>query len=344
MTLRNVLFVVSILGAASVAYAQSAFFGAASGITITTTPEHPGANAHVHLAAASPAINLDRSDITWYADNAAIAQGAGVKEADIITGPLGSETRVLVVAQSADGTSVSGEAFIRPTEVDLLWESDSYVPPLYRGRALPSAGGALRVEAVARFETPDGAAVPDSDIIYTWRRNGSVQQSESGRGKSSAILPAPALFGTDTISVDAVSADGALSGSASASVPSTEPLLMLYEDHPLYGLMMHQALLAQTSISDSEMAFAAVPYFAPVQSPNDPRLNYAWQVNGTNVPPDGTQPNEITINADKSNGLAQVALALTRAADWSMNAKGVWSISFSAAGIAPGADPFRTTQ
>lgn len=326
-------------------HAQSQFGSAEMNIYVTARPEHPAPGESVLLTAESSQADLERSDITWYVNNNIVVQGPGAKEAVTLAGPLGSETEVFVLARSANGESFAGRVLIRPVEIDLLWESDSYVPPFYLGRALPSAGTTLRVQAVARFKTPDGASVTERDIIYTWKRNGVVQRAISGRGKSSVQLSAPPLFGAVTVEVEAVSLDGSLVGQAIVLVPSVEPVLALYKNHPLFGVMYHQALTGQTFIPDSEMTFTAVPYFAQAKDPNDPRLIYAWKVNGKNISAGDASPGELTINANKSNGLARIELLLTHSTNWLTQSNGVWGLSFSSAGNnSDGAGPFQTLR
>lgn len=342
----KILFLLVLLAfPAAPIHAQIAAPGEDGRIVISMTPENPLPSGFVHLSAASPMIDLAQSDITWYADKKIIAQGAGLAEADIAAGPLGSEVDVVVIAQSNDGSTASGEAFVRPTEINLIWESDSYTPPFYRGRALPSAGTKIRAQAIADFKLPNGTLVPESSITYTWRRNGSVIQTASGRERSFAVLPSPTLFGTDTIEVEAVSADGTLSGTASVNIPSVEPVLTLYEDNPLFGIMYSKALAQAATVKDPEVTFAAIPYFAEANSPDDSQLTYNWQVNGQRVPADYTRPSEITINSDKSTGNAGIALSLTRLRNWYMKADGQWNISFPNGGSGTsGADPFSAAK
>ena len=228
--------------------------------------------------------------------------------------------------QSAADTSA--QSSIPASPVDLLFDANSYVPPFYLGRALPSPGSVLRLHAIPHL-TPH---VPDSDITYTWRRDGAVVGAISGKGKSSVSIAGPTLFAADTISVDAVSADGTSYGSASVVIPSIDPQLTLYEDHPLFGIEYYNALLGQSSIPDLEMTFAAVPYFAAVSGPSDPSLNYAWIVNGASVAASATSSNEITINADNSSGVAAIAASLTSSVNFLLDASGAWNVLFSRGG------------
>lgn len=324
-----ILFGVLFFGASS---ADAQFFGGREApIFLSLSPEHPLPGETVRITADSSFIDLSQSDIEWFADDKSIAQGPGQNNVDIAAGPLGSKTRVSVVARALNGTSASGEAFIRPAKVDLLWESDSYIPPFYRGRALPSAGTFIRANAIVYFEPEGAMQTPEQDIVYTWKRNGSAVPSASGRGKSSAIFPSPTLFGTDTIRVIAATVDGRYEGEARVVISSIEPVLALYKDHPLFGIMYNQALEKSAFVPDAEMTFVAVPYFAEAEWGNDPRLIYSWSVNGAGIPTDESRRSALTVNAEKSSGIAQIALSLTHAVNLFMQSSGRWEVSFGAA-------------
>lgn len=215
-------------------------------------------------------------------------------------------------------------------DIDLLWEADSYVPPFFRGRALPSAGTNLRLQAIAHFRDASGAPIPSQNLQYTWRRNGYVIAGVSGEGKSKVIIPAPPLFGSDTISVE-TKKDGITLGSASERISSIEPSLDLYENHPLFGILYHQAFPAQNFIPEEEASFIVIPYFAQARNENDPNLIYEWKVNGHAVQ-NGSRPSEITINASNSSGTAFIELALSHLTNIYLNVAHSWAVIFEGSG------------
>ena len=319
--------------------AQLGLLGIESSLSIGLSPLHPSPGETVELTVKSAVLDLGESTVLWRANGKIIAQGDGINSAQVVVGALGVPTTIEVGVLAPDGISASGRAVIIPTELDLLVDSDSYVPPFYRGRALVSAGTTMHLLAIPRFKRPGGSLVATSDLIYTWRRNGEVLGSISGRGKSSAYIPFLHLYGADNFSVEARTADGMLSGEARVSIQSIEPMLALYQDHPLYGILYHKSLEASTSISESETTFAAVPYFAQAQSVNDPDLAYAWHVNGVSVPSSVSTPSEITINAANSSGIALIELELTHTNNFYMDVKRVWNVILSSS--EPLQDQFR---
>jgi hypothetical protein len=208
----------------------------------------------------------------------------------------------------------------------LLVDSDSYVPPFYRGRALPSAGTTIRLQAIPYFKNANGSLVPASNIVFTWKQDDRVVGTVSGLGRSSVVLPAALLYGTTDIEVDAHSADDTSFGTATVNLPSVVPPLTLYQDNPLLGITYYRAIGDSTAINDTEMTFAVVPYFAQAQSPNDPQLSYAWTVNGSSISPDPTDPSEITLNAKDSAGTAAIGLSLSQSNNIFMSSTNSWNI------------------
>ncbi|MDZ4227059.1 MAG: hypothetical protein U1D26_01120 [Patescibacteria group bacterium] len=320
------LFVVS---GAGIAHAQFTSARAAPFLIISMTPVHPGPRDLVRLTVHSPLLDISKNNIVWNAGGKVIAQGVGVASADITAGALGSRTNVTVQATALDGSALSAAVHVVPTKIDLLFDSDSYVPPFYRGRALPSTGTSIFLEARPHFLRPDGSSLTDADITYTWRRNGQVLASVSGRGKSRVVIPSPVLYSTDDISVEAISDDESFSGEASEVIAAAGPFVSLYEDSPLYGILYNNALGASAQINESEITLAAIPYFASVASPADPLFRYSWRVNDTPVNVNNTAPNELTLSGDPQNYEARIDLALTHARNLFLDAHGEWNIKLS---------------
>lgn len=320
-------------------HAQFGLSDVGNALTIGFSPATPSPGDTVKVSVQSSLLDISESDILWQANGKTIAQGKGLDSARVIAGALGVETKLTVTVTASDGSSASTEATINPTELDLLVDSDSYTPPFYRGLPLPSVGTNLRLQAVPRFKRGN-VTIPASELIYTWRRNSEVLGSISGRGRSTAIIPIEHIFGTDIISVEAQSADDQLSHVSSISASADEPVLILYEDDPLYGVMYHRALSASAFIPGEEATFAAVPFFVLARNIYDAALHFDWRVNSAEITANPKNPSELTINAENSSGVAFVELIVTHATNFYLNAKNTWNITFSSPSGAGASDPF----
>lgn len=295
-------------------------------LTIEMQPSFPESNTPLSLSVRSISTDLSRAAISWYVNGELVTEGFGEVQARATTGGIGTRTEIRVEVVGENDELLIATRTVQPAEVDLLWETDSYVPPLYLGKRLASSGARVRTEAIPRLVRPDGTYVPTRDIIFTWRKNDAVITDASGRGKSSATFSGPELFGSDTITVEAASIDGSLLGAASVLIPSRTPFVLLYQEHPLFGTLFHRTLREESQLPDTEVTFVAAPFFASATTADDSRLSYAWRVNRTSITPDASTPSRITINADGSDGSARVELSVNHATDIVMDARGIWRI------------------
>lgn len=334
------LFVVA-LTCAPHASAQIVFPPTAGPLLLRLNRDYPEPGAVVRVTLSSLTFNLSEADIAWYVDDQFLAADRGLTEVDVSLAAGGAATHIAAYAVAGGEAIGSADVYIRPAEMDLLWEADSFTPPLYRGKKLASSGSTIHAEARARLKNPDGGAIEARNIVYTWHRNGTLIHSASGRGKTSATFPSPQLFDTDTISVEVVSLDGSVGASASARIPSIDSLVVLYQDHPLFGVLYNAALHSSMTFPDTEVTFAAIPYFAPnIFGPSDRALTYAWRVNGASVPSSLARPDQLTINAENSSGRARVDLEISHLFDIVMSAGGRWDILLNAGLGGTGGDPF----
>lgn len=299
-----------------------------SALSIGFSPATPGPGDTVTVSVQSSLIDIPESDILWRVNGKSVAQGKGVDSVSVKAGALGVETRIEVTVIASGGTNATAEAAINPTELDLVVDSDSYTPPFYRGWPRPSAGTNLHLQAFPRFKR-GSAMVPASELIYTWRRNGEVLGTISGRGRAAAVIPVEHLFGTDTLSVEARTADDRLSHVSSIALSAEEPALVLYEDHPLYGVLYHRALSGSAFIPGIEATFAVTPFFAQARSVYDTALRFDWRVNSAQIPTNLKNPGALTINAENSSGIAFIELDVTHATNFYLDARGTWNITFS---------------
>ncbi len=336
-SLASTLALLMALMSVSTAFAQTNFSilnlsGQNENASITASPQNPAPGDTVSLTLQDTSVDLSDSTVVWRSNGTTIAQGTGMTSTNVTAGPLGSHMNIVASVTALDGTQVQAQSTISPTEVDLLMDSNTYVPPFYKGRALPSAGTPIRVQAIVYFKRADGTLVPSSQINYTWKENDVVLGNLSGLGRSSVLLPAPPLDGSTVVEIDTESQDGDYTGSASLLVPAANPQIVLYQDHPLFGITYYNGFASSASIPGSQTTFAAVPYFAQAQSPNDSNLTYAWTINDSPVKASAQDPSEITINAANSSGQAQLALEVTHATNIFLDAKSSWNFTFGSVG------------
>jgi hypothetical protein len=309
-------------------------------ISFVLTPENPKPRDSVNVKIESFSVDLDLSSIDWFVNGVRVANGNGLDSITTKLDEVGSETVVSVVIRPDEITEILEQISIIPSYVSIIWEADTYTPPFFRGRSLPSSGTNIHTEADAIFVKSDGNTVSNSDLIFTWKKDGAIIKNSSGRGKSSMTFAGPLLYGENIISVDVVSTDNKFSSSALVRIPSVEPYLTLYKDDPLLGIMYHQALTEKASIPGSDIILAAIPFYTSIKNPSDSRMSYTWEVNNQNIETDPNDPFRIVLRlAGGLVGTANVSLIISHLDDFLQSADKMWSLTISEESIEQG-DPF----
>src|SRR3989344_389805 len=316
--------------------------GVGSPITIEVSPNQMiTAESEVTLTAKSFLIDIDRAVIAWLVDGKRIESADNAPSLKTTVGAVGTEKEVTVLVQGVNGLVAESSVTLRPVEMELLWESDGYTPPLYRGRPLPTPGTSIIAHAEARFVRTNGVRIPAKDIIYSWSANGVRIGELSGRGRSSAKIPVTDLYGDAIISVDSVSPDSAFHAVRTARAPRIEPRIVLYRAHPLLGVDYRNAITADAQFDDSEITFAALPFFSSARSPFDTGLSYGWTVGGKSVPADKTNPFLLTLSlAEKTFGQTAISVLLSSSYNILQTAEQEWFISLQGAGSRDNKNPF----
>ncbi len=319
------------------AFPVSAQVEMGNSVYLSVAPQYPKPNEPVAFTIQNPLIELSERTITWRNNGTVVLQGEG-ETVYRVSAPQAGEKMDISVA--VEGLPETASISIAPFSVDLMWESNSNTPGLYRGRHLPSLGTVVSLQALPHL-FQRGVELTPAQLLFTWKQDGNI--IASGKGRVSASVPIRPLQDSTTITVSVTSADKTIGAERSATIGITNPPVRLYIEHPLYGTMYHNALNAESRVSDVEMSFAAVPYFAQASSPNDPQFSYVWRVNRTTIQPNTERPNTITINAGAGGGEAKVELALTHKKNYQLDAKGAWNVLFGSgfgSTETGGADPF----
>lgn len=297
-------------------------------VIIKAIPENPSTGETVHLTVEATVFDLSKDTITWIINGKTVSSGQGKSQIDAAINAKGDALDVVVSVFDPVWGLATNAIVLKPLQLDLLYDAPTYVPPFYRGRSLPTAGGTVRLHALARFER-GGKIVPTSLITYTWSKNGTVLGKISGLGKSSMVLESPSLYSSDTISVRATANDEALSASASIIIPNTPTTLQLYEDHPLFGVTYFNALPRQVR-AQGEISAAVIPYFAPVNTIKDPSLEFSWLWGNKMLTASSTKPNEVTLDADADS--VSLRVGVTSLVNFYLDAKSDWTFMYGNSG------------
>jgi len=227
------------------------------------------------LNAAVDNIDENTALFQWYVDDEAVPSLSGIARTtfSFATTKLLHLVRVavLVGGQKVTENTVSVQSF----NVALVWKTDTFVPPEYGGKALPTAGSRVTVSALPeiRNENPD-------DLLYSWYLDGESQVRSVG-GEQDFTFVVAQTSGSVPVMVDVATPTGSLRIRKAITIPVVKPSVVL---QPADAVSVARG--AKTTVE-------ALPYYFHIVTLN--QLSYDWVFVGSSVrgvPPD---PNVLSL-------------------------------------------------
>ena len=246
-------------------------------LRMLVSPEVPGPNTSVRMEVQGIGTFLGNATITWRQNGAVVKTGVGERVYSLTTGALGSVTRVSVTVNSATEGLLTREQTFIPSAINLVWEADTYTPPLYRGKALYTPGAQVTVTAFPQV-VANGRTISANNLSFQWERNGNPAPQLSGQGRSTFTFTGNQLRTSESVGVD-VYFGGALVGRGSITISAVTPRIVLYPRDPLRGILYDQALPSAISLTSREITLQAEPFFFSRSSLANGSLTYQWELN-----------------------------------------------------------------
>ncbi len=250
-------------------------------ILVNVVPPNPAPYENVNITLNSYVNNLDTVMISWSVDGKTVASGTGKKSFSTTAPAAGGEMGVVATIYLPDGT-IETKIPIKPSVMILLWQAnDSYVPPFYKGKALPTPDSEVKVVAMPEIRTGSGLA-DSKNMTYYWKKDYTNNVDGSGYGKNSFTYVNDYLEDSNNISVTAWTVDQKYSSQASIDIGTTEPKILFYKNSGSMGTILEKTLMDGHRIEGSEIV-EAVPYFISPKEIQNPALIWSWFINDSRV-------------------------------------------------------------
>ncbi len=270
-------------------------------LELKTSPNNPGPRELVQVTIESYLSDLSKATISWSVNGKLIKKGIGEKSFSFQNGDSGKTTRLAVSILINDGSQIERDLLFNPVGVTILWEADTHTPPFYKGKALMTPQARVRVVAI-----PDVANA--GNLVYVWKKDGSVVSEASGYGKNSFLFSGPKPYGDTKVRVQVSSLDNAVNSEMRVALPLASPFILFYEDHPLLGTWYGRNLSSGLILRKKEFSVKAEPFFFSNEVSEAPALVYNWSLNGKRVTNLGRM---ITLrNETGENGVSLLTLAM----------------------------------
>lgn len=280
-------------------------------ILVETIPEIPGPNEQVSVKLNSYSFNLNNYYIAWFENGEQRSADYGNREYSFRTGDSGSVTNITAVIEVGNQV-FRKELRFSPSEVDLLWEvADAYVPPFYKGKALPVKQSTIKVTAIP--ETQLIAPTDAPNLIYYWDNNYQRNAAASGFGRQSYTITADALNLNEKISVTANDRRENSYAKNTIDIPTNqhEVEILFYEINNSGRVLTQKALNNQPTIAGDTIKMSFHPLNMSSTEPNFIDLFVQWSVNGENRPPQSFErQNELHISSGGQSGSVPISVTL----------------------------------
>lgn len=290
-------------------------------VEIEIMPKFPEPFEEVDIEAISYSVALDTRTITWYVNNQEYQKGTGKKAITVRMGPPGSTTNVRINVDIGTSDPIIKTIELKPNVVDLLWEAiDSYVPPFYKGKALPAAEGAIRVTAI-----PSGSSTLNG-MVFTWLRKGEVSQSDSGFGQNSLSLRNSILDTTNSVGVRVLSPDGRYQAEKNIIITRGQPFIRFGVYKP--GFLPRFSLTGGVlDAPTGNFELRAEPFFLSTRSGYS-GIDYKWKISGEDYNNEDKRGNTLYLSPPGQDATIPFDVSLSHLTYTLQELKGKISINF----------------
>ncbi len=280
----SILFLCAFLVMPFFAFGQSAI--KETDVTLKLSPSIPGPNEEVTITLQTYAFDLNKANISWTVNGKLTpSTETGGKSIKINTGAVGTTTQIGISIQGNGFDEIVKNVTIRPAEIDLLWEvSDSYTPPFYKGKALPSSESTIKVVAFPNIKTSSGSKLKSTDFVFNWKRNFNSDQAHSGYGKDMFEIKHNYLNKEEVISLVVSGVNIPTGAESEVTLAPGNPKILFYEQSPLYGVQYQKELGQVFTMSGNETALVVEPYFFSPKKVLYSDVIFKWNINGASIP------------------------------------------------------------
>jgi hypothetical protein len=252
--------------------------GLAQSLTMEIYPENPAPHSIVTITLITYAFDIDRAEISWAVDGKIVKTGYGIKKHQVKLDKEGISKFVEAKVIAAEGGVYYTAITLTPQSVDLIWEStDSYVPPFYKGKALPGEGGIVNIIAIPTIYDKKNK-IPASDMDYKWFVEDEAAQNYSGYGKQIFPMKLDILENKSSVKVVVTPRNGITSAENFTDISPNKGQIIFYEKDNLLGVKYNKRLSNYFKLENETLGITAEPYFYSYKT-NFSSLAFDWAIN-----------------------------------------------------------------
>ncbi len=305
--MKSRLFLVVFLSYFFVFSSAHAQISVTGGLELSPSTDNPVPGQTVTITARSYTIDINAAKVTWVVDGKVVRSATGATSLEVIAPILGKKMSIEVTAVNTDGTVIKNSFTLGSGFVDLVFETDGYTPPFFRGKLSPVYQNTIKIAAIAHVANSAGIEYDPSSLVYQWKKNGRVIEDQSGYGKQYVLIAGDVVPRPYDISVTVWPRDNSASAVAYASVQSGTPSIGFYVDDATYGPLFNRSITNTVYVGQQkEVTVFGVPFgFNAVDTPE---TEWNWGINNLKRDTLSSKKSVILRAPEGSSGTSQVRL------------------------------------
>ncbi len=201
------------------------------------------------------------------------------------------------------------------SNVDLLWQTNTYTPPFYKGKALYTTQSTVTVVAVPHIFTKNGTLLEPKDLVFTWKQDYKVMGSLSGFGVDSYSFKGAVLGKPTLIEVEISTPTEGSKAKQGLTLSARSPEAIVYENDPLYGILYNKAITSSFTLPSNEVKLTASPYFFSTDVIGKNNLQYQWDINNASTA-NNTNKSIILRHGGDIAGSSNISLVISNTVDF----------------------------
>ena len=287
------------------------FINRPTAVTLSNYPFNPRPKSEVTVQIEGGTNSLNRvTSIDWFIDGEEKEEFRNKVSITTKTKELGNSLEVTAIVSATDfSVPVSSTVRILPMIFDLLWEGKTTVPIGYKGRPLVSPNSGVRIVAFIEYIDEEGRRYTSEDFSFLWEKDffdteQAISTNYYDLDKISYIDSPVEVF------VRATSKDLKLNFEDSITIPFTRPRIIIYERHPIYGLVTDFSVPNNINITSDRVSLSAQPLFFSKAEDALGQLEYSW-LSGSEVLQKGSNARDILVRKNESLSSVGVNVDLT---------------------------------
>lgn len=272
-------------------------------VSIILDPQFPNPGDQVTATIDDYSLSGGGANITWFFDGLSAPNVSNSRTINFTAPAVDTVMTIVARLEFRDGTTLEAKRIIQPLYLDLIIEPQTYIPLFYQGRALPTKGSVVNINALLQNKN---GPVNSADYSYSWTLNNkSVYGGARIGGNWAQIIVPHGQSSTITISIH--DKMGTTVARKLVAIPTVDLEVHFYEVRSLLGLGQ-KAITDEFIITGNSASIKAVPYFLDTRSV-DNNLFTEWSINSRPVIGESSDPFEINL-ARGVTGSAQISFKI----------------------------------